>query len=50
MAVYLSTPLHPSPAMDLLTVEFALEVWCDPQLSGFPEAIHFSGEVFRELW
>ena len=24
-------------------------MWCDPQFSAFPKAIHFSGEVFREL-
>ena len=45
-----SAPLHPFPATDLLTVEFALDVRCDPQLGGVPEAIHLSGEVFGELW
>ena len=42
-------PLHPVPALDPLTVEFALDVRSDPQFSGVPEAIHFSGEVFGEL-
>ena len=32
-----------------MTLKFALEVWGDPQFSAFPKAIHFSGEVFREL-
>ena len=41
-----SVPLHPIPAADLLTVEFAFDVRCDPQLCGLPEAIHFPGEVF----
>ena len=42
-------PLHPFPAADPLTVEFALELRCDPQFSCVPDAIHFSGEVFGEL-
>ena len=37
------------PAADPLTIEFALEVRCDPQLCGVPEAIHFAGEVLGEL-
>ena len=30
-------------------IEFALDVRCDPQLCGVPEAIHFTGEVSGEL-
>ena len=41
--------LNLTPALDPLTIDFALEVRCDPQFSGVPEAIHFSGEVFSEL-
>ena len=44
-----SASLHPITAADLLTIEFALEARCDPQLSGVPEAIHLTGEVFGEL-
>ena len=44
-----STPLHPIPAADLLTVEFSLDVWCGPQFSGVSEAIHFTAEVLVEL-
>ena len=44
-----SPSLYPIPAADSLTVEFSLEVWCDPQFSALTEAIHFSGEVFGEL-
>ena len=43
-------PLHPIPALDPLTVEFALDVWCDSEFGGDPEAIHFPGEVLGELW
>ena len=44
-----SVPLQPIPAADPLTIEFALDVRCDPQLSAVPEVIHSSAEVFREL-
>ena len=44
-----SLPLHPFPAMDPLSVEFALDVRCDPYFSGVPETIHFTGEVLSEL-
>ena len=46
----LIAPFHSIPASNLLTLEFALDVRCNPQLSGVPEAIHFAGEVFGELW
>ena len=45
----LSAPLHSIAAADPLTIEFALDVWCDPQFSGVPEAVHLTGEVFGEL-
>ena len=44
-----SVPLHPLAASNLLTVEFPLDVRCDPKLCGVPEAIHLTGEVFGEL-
>ena len=44
-----SVPLHPIAASNLLTLKFALDVWCDPQFSAFPKAIHFAGEVFRKF-
>ena len=45
----LSASLLPIPAADPLAVEFALDVRSDPQLSGVPEAFHFSDEMFGEL-
>jgi len=48
-SVSASPYLHSIPASDPLTVEFAFDVRCDPQLCGVPEAIHFSGEVLSEL-
>ena len=42
-------PFGPVPALDPLAVELALDVRCDPQLCGVPEAIHFSSEVLGEL-
>ena len=44
-----SAPLHPIPALDPLAVEFAFEVWRDPEFCSIPETIHLSGEVFGEL-
>ena len=44
-----SVLLHPISATDFLPIEFALDVWCDPEFSGVPEAIHLTGEVFGEL-
>ena len=41
--------LHSIPASDPLTIEFALDVWCDPQFSALPKSIHLTGEVFGEL-
>ncbi len=45
----LSAPLHPIPAFDPLTIEFALDVRRDPQLCTIPETIHLTREVFGEL-
>ena len=42
-------PLHPIPATNPLAVELALDVRCDPQLCGVPEAVHLTGEVLGEL-
>ena len=42
-------PLYPISASNLLTLKFALDVWCYPQFSAVPEAIHLTGEVFGEL-
>ena len=36
-------------ATDFLTVEFAFDSLSDPVLSGVPEPIHLSGDVFGEL-
>ena len=44
-----SVSLHPTPAMDPLAVEFALDVRSDPKLCGVPEAIPLTGEVLGEL-
>ena len=41
-----SSSEYPVSASNLLTIEFALEVRCDPKFSGLPKAIHFAGEVF----
>jgi hypothetical protein len=32
-------------ATDLLTIEFALNVWCDPKLCSSPHTIHLAGEL-----
>ena len=42
-------PLCPISASNLLTLKFALDVWCDPQFSALPKSIHLTGEVFGEL-
>ena len=42
-------PLCPISASNLLTLKFALEVSCDPQVCSTPQSIHFMGEVFSEL-
>ena len=42
-------PFGPVPALDPLTVEFALEVRRDPRFCSIPETIHFLSEVFGEL-
>ena len=47
--VIFSVTLHPIPALDPLTIKFALDVRRDPQLGSVPEAIHFTGEVLCEL-
>jgi hypothetical protein len=41
--------LHPIPSLDPLTIEFALEVRRDPQLSTAPHAVHLMGEMGGEF-
>ena len=41
--------LHLIPASDPLAVEFVLDMRSDPEFSGIPKVIYFSGEVFSEL-
>ena len=41
--------LHSIAAADPLTVEFPLDVRCDPQFCSIPKTIHLAGEVFGEL-
>ena len=44
-----SLPLHPIPAVDLLPLQLAAQVRCDPQFGGIPETIHLRGEVLGVL-
>ena len=44
-----SAPLHSISASNLLIIKFLLDVRCDPQLCGVPEAIYLTGEVLGVL-
>jgi len=45
-----SLPSHCSvSASNLLTLKFALDVWCDPQFSALPKVIHFLCEMRSKL-
>ena len=48
-SVSASPYLYSISTSDPLTIELPLNVRCDPKLSGVPEAIHLTSEVFSEL-